>query len=334
MRQPKFWYRPPGLASWLLAPLGALYGAAVVHRLRTGPRRRADIPVICVGNLNVGGSGKTPAALAIAERLLKSGHFPHFVSRGYGGSEPGPKRVDLRVHKAEEVGDEPLLLAALAPTWVARDRAAAVREAAQAGATAAILDDGHQNASLTHDVSIVAVDAFRGFGNGRILPAGPLREPVKSGLGRADLILLIGSVSDRERFRNRWEKQLMVPVASAQTDAVVSGAEWNGMRAVAFAGIASPEKFFKTLKELGTDVVREVPLSDHAPLSGRLLRRLAAAAASENATLVTTEKDAVRLPQQWRTRVLSLPVRLQIESWDVIDSILMQNLPHGGRIPE
>ena len=187
MRAPVFWYRPPGLASAVLAPLGALYAAGTARRLRNGPRERVGVPVICVGNINVGGTGKTPTAIALAQRLRDRGRAVHIVTRGHGGALDGPVLVEERKHRASETGDEALLLAAFAQTWVARDRLAGARAAVDAGADVILLDDGFQNPALAHDLSIVVVDAHRGFGNGRVLPAGPLREPVgaRSGTGRS-----------------------------------------------------------------------------------------------------------------------------------------------------
>ncbi len=323
MRQPGFWFLAhQGPVSRLLLPLGALYAAAVRFRLQTGQRERMDFPVISVGNLNVGGGGKTPAALALAERLVERGQHPHFISRGYGGKARCPTRVNPADHNSTEVGDEPLLLAACAPTWVGSNRAASAHAAAGQGATSVILDDGHQNPDLVHDLSIVAVDARRGFGNGQVIPAGPLRETVERGLARADILLLTGTEVERSRFLERWSGHLGVPIVAAHLQPVHMGIEWTGERVVAFAGIADPERFFRTLETLGADLVKTVSLSDHARPSERLLHRIAKVAKAKKATLVTTEKDSVRLPAVWRRQVLSLPVRLQVESWHEIDSRL------------
>jgi tetraacyldisaccharide 4'-kinase len=324
MRAPGFWFAPkdrPGLIPRLLAPLGWVYAAGTARRLRQ-PGYVPRVPVICVGNLTAGGAGKTPTVIALVERLAARGHDVHVVSRGYGGRLPGPVRVDPARHGADEVGDEPLLLATFAPVWVAKDRAAGVRAAEGAGAGVILLDDGFQSPAVRPALGLVVVDAARGFGNGRCIPAGPLREPVAVGLARADLVLTIGGAAAQAQFDAEWGDVVRVPRLRGDLRPLPTGMGWQGERVLAFAGIADPARFFATLRAEGADLVRGEALGDHASLSDTLLRRLEAEASTSGAQLVTTEKDAARLPPAWRTKVLTLVVRLQVGDWAALDARL------------
>ena len=306
MRAPAFWSRPPGLAARALSPLGALYAAATARRLSRGPRHRIGVPVVCIGNVTAGGTGKTPTVAEIGRRLSGMGAAAHVVSRGHGGRAEGPLRVDPRTHGAEAVGDEPLLLAASLPVWVSRDRASGARAAAGAGAEVILLDDGMQDPGLHHDLTVMVVDAEAGFGNGLCIPAGALREPPGRGLARADAVLAIGPKAARDALG-------IDGAVGARLAPLRTGLDWRGARVLAFAGIGRPDKFFATLSALGAEVVRAVPLGDHQPLTPALMTRLRGEALARGLLLVCTEKDAVRLPPSFRTEVSVLPVRLEVE---------------------
>ncbi len=334
IESPAFWSRPrssPGLLPRLLSPLSMIWKLETDRRLRTGAWEKMPIPVICIGNLSVGGTGKTPTTCALAMRLAEQGHRPHIVSRGHGGSIDGPALVDPGRHNSAETGDEPLLLAAFAPTWVARDRASGVRAAAQAGATIALLDDGFQNPSLAKDLSLVVIDAATGFGNGRILPAGPLREPLSSGLARADLLVTIGEPRHQQRLTETWPEIAGLPRLTAHLVPLRTGMDWLNLPVLAFAGIGRPQKFFDSLAAAGAILTATRSFPDHAAYPPALLQRLEAEARAKGAQLVTTEKDAVRLPESFRPRVLAFPVRLETDDWSPLDARLSE-VAHGAAV--
>lgn len=305
MRAPEFWQRG-GWPALALAPAGWLYGLA--GRLRAWRARPADpgVPVICVGNLTAGGTGKTPVAIEIARHLALRGHRPAFLTRGHGGRQTGPLRVDPDRHGSAEVGDEPLLLARVAPTFVARDRPLGARAAVDAGADVLVMDDGLQNPALVKHLRIVVVDGATGFGNGRVIPAGPLRVPLARGLAEADLFVVMGE--DIHGLRAMLAQQARVVAARLEPDAA-DAAAFAGRRVVAFAGIGRPEKFFATLERCGAHVVARTAFPDHHRFSAAELAGLRQTAEAAEATLATTAKDAVRLPPAMRAAVAVLPVR-------------------------
>ncbi len=317
MQAPEFWHRGGPLAA-LLAPLGWLYGLGGDIRQTFARPHRAGVPVICIGNLVAGGAGKTPVALAVAEMLWSMGVSPAFVSRGYGGSAQGPLKVEPDRHGPELVGDEPLLLARFAPTWVARHRPAGVLAAEAAGCGAIILDDGFQNPGVDKDLSLVVVDGGYGFGNGRVMPAGPLREPVRTGLQRAHAVVVLG---DDATGAARHARDL--PVLHARLEPLPGQAEkLAGERVVAFAGIGRPEKFFTTLRQLGADLLATHAYPDHHPYERSELERLVSQARALDARLVTTEKDLVRVPCDLRAQMQALLVGVRWDSETVLKALL------------
>lgn len=323
MRAPRFWWNPPGRPGWqarLLAPLTLLWRLGGWWRRLGVTPYRAPVPVICVGNLTAGGAGKTPMVAALLARLVSQGRNPHVVSRGHGGRVTGPHRVDAARDSHAAVGDEALLLAVTSPVWVARDRAAGLRAAAAAGAGLIVMDDGFQNPAVAADAAILVVDAGQGFGNSRLIPAGPLREPVAPGLARADVTVLVGSPAERAAAVARWPG-----LADALPAALVpreTGLSLAGEKVVAFAGIGRPEKFFDTLRAMGADLVASIAFDDHCSYSPAALRRLQRDARAAAALLVTTEKDAARLPGRFVREVVVVQVVLDLEDWSPLDHLL------------
>jgi tetraacyldisaccharide 4'-kinase len=325
MREPAFWWQP-GMGGWL-APLGAIYGAVAAARMRLRGQR-AGVPVVCVGNLTVGGAGKTPAALAVAHLLHAAHERPFFLTRGYGGRLAGPVRVNPRVHSSADVGDEPLLLARLAPTVVARDRAAGAQFAQYAGASIIVMDDGLQNPSLVKDLAIVVIDGRRGIGNGRVIPAGPLRAPLQTQLDRAQALIVVGPPDRALDIKNRaMQKGALVFHASLEPDRGIISA--IGRRKVlAFAGIGNPDKFFATLTEAGVAIAERIGFDDHHRFTAAQAQDLLARARAANLMLVTTEKDLVRLsgdPQlaELAQHASALPVRLVVQEVDQLRQLVL-----------
>ncbi len=316
-RAPGFWRHSGGvLLPALLSPLAAIAAASTARRVAQ-PGWRAPVPVICCGNVTVGGAGKTTLALDIAARLAARGIAAHMLLRGYGGSSRGVHRVDPK-DPVRLVGDEALLLAAVAPTWIGADRAASARAALAAGAQALVMDDGLQNPTLQKTLSLLTIDGAFGFGNRRVMPAGPLREPVAAGAARCQVAVLIGP--DQTGVLD-----LLPPVLPVLRARLVPGPEiaaHAGRRVLAFAGIASPEKFFTGLQQAGVVLAGRLPFPDHHPFAEPELREIIAKARALQVRPVTTPKDATRIPSALRAEFDIIGVTLKWENPAEIEALI------------
>ncbi|MGO1120281.1 tetraacyldisaccharide 4'-kinase [Rhodovibrionaceae bacterium A322] len=338
MRAPAFWSRP-GLIPTLLQPLAWLYSEAGRHRWRKARPLSLSLPVVCIGNLVAGGAGKTPVVLKLIAELQALGYSPHVLLRGYGGSESGPLQVQPAVHQVEQVGDEALLLAAQAPTWISHDRAAGGQAIAESGADLILMDDGFQNPHLAKDLSFLVIDGASGFGNGRVLPAGPLRETPTDGLKRAQALIMMGK--DQQGLLKDLPQSLPLfhatlearrpraAYARFQADAIQLAEQ---PRYLAFAGIGRPEKFFQSLADLNMAPVESIAFADHHPYTTAELQSLLQRADDLGARLITTEKDLLRLPRDWTSRLDVLPVEVRWQEPEegplgLVQSVLKKSNP-------
>lgn len=323
MREPRFWSgeidprsrEAAPLMRFLLTPFAWLYGEITRRKIAKAEPLKIRSKVICVGNLTVGGVGKSPIVSALRTYFENtSGLRVATLSRGYKGKLEGPLRVDPNIHTAAQVGDEPLMLSGGGETWIGKDRAEAGQVMSNDAVDIIVMDDGHQNPGLHKDFSIIVVDATTGFGNGYIIPKGPLREPIPAGLARADAVIVVGGGPMPLQLNN-----CPIPIFRAK----IAPIEMPEPRPyVAFAGIGRPEKFFDTLTALNVDLKDAVPFPDHhaySPADFDYLRRLAK---DYSATLITTEKDYVRLPVEQRTDIVTLPIQVQFDREGDLDRML------------
>lgn len=331
MRDPAFWWEDRSLASVLLAPAAFVYGAIAASRMKK-KGARARVPVICLGNFTLGGAGKTPAAIAIARLLGGQGEQPFFLTRGYGGRLTGPVQVDPAIHRAADVGDEPLLLARHAPVVVAHDRVAGAAFAEANGASVVVMDDGLQNPALEKDIVIGVVDARRGIGNAKVFPAGPLRAPLRAQLDLIDALLWIGERPQRASKVLDAARSRHVPVLQGQLKLEAAAIKALGRKKVlAFAGIGDPEKFFSSLAAAEVEAVIEENFPDHHPYTAEDAKRLIARSEERGLIPVTTEKDFVRLSgdgdiAKLAARTRALPVRLEFQDDKAVRGLLEKAL--------
>lgn len=327
LKPPAFWRNPEAhLLPALLWPVEKLV-IRIARQRQTRPGWRAAVPVLCCGNVTVGGTGKTPVVMDLAQRLIRRGRTPHILARGYGGHVPEGTRVDLTRHKAVDVGDEPLLLAGVCPVWVGGDRILSARRAIEAGADCLLMDDGFQNPGLHKMVSVLVVDGGAGIGNGHVLPAGPLREPLADALARSTAVLVTGEDSTGLLPTLRESGLPVIQAFFAQSAGVAALLD---RPCFAFAGLGRPEKFFDTLRAAGVTLAGQRAFPDHHPYRARDLARLEDEARAYGALLVTTPKDHVRLPPEFLSRVSCVGVDL-IWQDEAMPEWILDRLLEGGR---
>lgn len=313
LKAPKFWYKK-SILSLLLSPFGWIYGMIVLCRLRRS-QPKLDVPVLCVGNLTLGGSGKTPVVIGLVQALRNQGHVPHILTRGYGGKGWQSVQVDLKKHTTEDVGDEPILLASHAPTWVGGNRYASGQQAIKTGATVLVMDDGLQNPSLYQDIKIGVFDGSIPMDNTYTFPAGPLRENFLKGLRRLDIMVLLN-------FEEQpiWSDSDRYVIGQTVTDQQPDSPSY-----IAFAGIGYPDKFFNLLDKMGFNVIERLSYPDHHSYSNQEIEMLLEKAKNKQAQLITTEKDLVKFPKNVKKNIQPLKIRLELDWTAMVNKALKKN---------
>ena len=316
MKTPSFW-QTDNLTSKLLSPLGELYALATKLRIKLKKSQKVSIPVICIGNLTAGGTGKTPTAISLAQILQNSGLKPNFISRGYHG-ELQNLQVNPSTHTPQQVGDEPLLLAQIAPTFINANRYQGALMAQNNQADCILMDDGFQNPSLYKDLSLIVIDGHTGFGNNKCIPAGPLREHIKDGLQRAQAALIIGDDA------HNLSQSLPIPCFKGTIKAEKPTISTN--RVIAFAGIGRPQKFYNTLQELSLEIVDTIDFPDHHYYSEAELQQILEKAKKNKAQAITTSKDFVKIPDSLKNQFSVLNIGIQWENPSQLQNFILSYL--------
>ena len=318
LKAPKFWYlNKDTFYSRALYPLSLLFRLGTKIRNILSIKSKSSLPIICIGNIVIGGAGKTPVALKIGKILIQAGYNPHFISKGYAGIIKNNTLVESW-HSPKSVGDEPLLLSKVAPTWVGANRNNSIKLAHNKEADCIIMDDGFQNPTIQKDYSIIVINASQEFGNKRVIPSGPLRESIKRGMSRTNLIIIIGETT--KTLQKIIPKH--IPIICANFKINNKNKIFKGKKITAFAGIAYPEKFFNSLRDQGAKIVKEITYPDHHIFDENDLLRLAEIANKTQSILVSTQKDFVRIPKSYRSLVNTLEGEIVFENEDLIKEIL------------
>ncbi|MDG2475342.1 MAG: tetraacyldisaccharide 4'-kinase [Paracoccaceae bacterium] len=314
---PYFWLKPKFKSSffpYLLYPISLVWMAfSVLNKIIILPYK-SPVPIICVGNITVGGNGKTPTAIKLRSLLKELGYNPHILSRGYKASLKGPHFVNPTKDSFREVGDEALMMSMSGPTWISRNRRLGIKSAIASDADIIILDDGFQNNSIKKDFSILVIEASIGFGNGYLIPAGPLRENIKSGLNKANLIITLGEKSAQTDFANANRFIEKLPKIKGRLVPETTDYKLKDRSVIAFAGIAHPKKFKTTLETLGANIIIFKKFTNHKAFKINALENLIMIAEKKQAILVTTEKDFVRIPKHLQHNFQVIKVNLEIQT--------------------
>ena len=318
LKAPKFWYtKKDTYLSNALYPLSLIFRLGTKIRYVISKKKKANLPIICIGNIVVGGAGKTPVALKIGKMLKQGGYNPHFVSKGYGGIETNNTLIQSW-HSPKSVGDESLLLSEVSSTWIGLNRNKSFELAKDNGADCIIMDDGFQNPTLQKDFSIIVVNSEQGFGNKRVIPSGPLRESITRGISRTNLVITIGEI--KESIKSKIPKH--IPIIKGLFKINNEQKIFKGQKITAFAGIAFPEKFFNSLRNQKAKIVREISYPDHHIFDENDLLNLAEIANKNQSILVTTKKDFVRIPKSYRSLVNTLDGEIEFEDEKLVFEIL------------
>lgn len=321
MHAPQFWHRPSTIGK-LLSPLSLLWrSGSTIHTFLNHSPWSSPVPVLCIGNITAGGAGKTPLAIDFIKALIKIGHKPHVLTRGYGGSLKGPIRVNPSNHTVSEVGDEPLLIASTAPTWVAKNRVLGAKQAIKNGASVIVMDDGFQNETIKKTFSILTIDGGYGFGNGQIIPAGPLRETPNKAINRCNAIVLVGDdchgiLDYVGKTRPIYETKIIAHPNPELADKKV----------LAFSGIGRPSKFFESVRELGYEIVGTYEFPDHHQFRSKEIKFILEQALSLSAIPITTTKDFVRLPPETRPKIKTIKISVEWKNIDDRETIIKRTL--------
>ncbi len=318
---PKFWLNSksnPSLLTYILYPISIIWLVLGKLHQKCTPSKKCPIPIICVGNITIGGNGKTPTALKLRSLLQNLGYKPHILSHGYLANLKGPHLVNPKKDSFISVGDEALMMAFYGPTWIARNRYSGIKAAVASGANVIIMDDGFQNSTIKKDFSLLIIETSIGFGNGYAIPAGPLREQISSGFKKADFTVTIGDRTDQYNFRKDNSFINKIPNLQGRLVAQCDKFDLKKQNVIGFAGISHPMKFKNTLEKLGANIIKFKAFTNHKPFKNKDLTDLVNAAEKQKALLITTEKDFVRIPKYLRRKIHVLRVELELQNQDFL----------------